>query len=178
MTIQVKVPYSTFHHIPKTGGVSVGQWLKDNMGGEEVLIGKHKTPVQLKKKYGKNLGYEFCVVRNPWERLVSMYHYSLQKDSFMLANVDSFEDWILYTDWGACKRPQMEWAKHCDYVLRFENLNEDFKVIQDFYHCHAPLPHKNASSHGDYRGYYTSQEMIDLVAYKHEIDIKKFGYEF
>ena len=62
--------------------------------------------------------------------------------------------------------------------IYIENLKEEFKQIQEFYNIKTPLPHKNSTKHQHYSSYYTEQWMIDLVAKKFPLDIKRYNYDF
>ena len=61
--------------------------------------------------------------------------------------------------------------------MRFENIIEDFKTVQNHFQCFEPLPHANISNHKNYRDYYNN-ELKDLIYKKYEKDIKLFNYEF
>ena len=62
-------------------------------------------------------------------------------------------------------------------LLRFETLEEDFKIIQILTNCYLPLPKENTTVHADYRTYY-DDESRELVATWFADDIKQLGYEF
>lgn len=66
----------TFIHVPKNAGTSIYRWF---MAEDKNFLYK-----SIKPKHGsyneiiKNIddpGYSFCVVRNPWDRMISYYHY-------------------------------------------------------------------------------------------------------
>lgn len=62
-------------------------------------------------------------------------------------------------------------------VLRMENLNSDFRQIQDWLGCNVPLPHRNKSIHRHYRDVYDS-EMKLAMQYVYERDFDTFKYTF
>jgi len=65
-----------------------------------------------------------------------------------------------------------------DYIGRFENLVEDAgTVFRNLGIEGSSLPHKNSSSHRNYRSYYNDHTK-DLVAQRYARDIEYFGYEF
>ena len=65
-----------------------------------------------------------------------------------------------------------------DYIGRFENLVRDTgTVFKNLGIEGASLPHKNSSSHRNYRSYYNDSTR-DLVAERYARDIEYFGYEF
>ena len=79
-----------FIHIPKTGGTSIAE--PDYEGGNGALAGYlgeqdyaqagHIRAVGLKQRIGASWDqyFKFAFVRNPWDRLVSLYHYFLQDE--------------------------------------------------------------------------------------------------
>jgi len=67
----------TFIHIPKTAGSSFEQWIRDNNITHDRQQ-KHCTYDDAKLIW-KKLGYTFCFVRNPYARMVSMYHFIGQR---------------------------------------------------------------------------------------------------
>lgn len=79
MAIHFRDPLATFIHIPKTGGSSFNKWIKLNMpdNAEHSQI-NHISVIQAKQLY-KDLGFTFAFVRNPFARLVSMYHFIGQR---------------------------------------------------------------------------------------------------
>lgn len=72
-----------FTHIPKTGGTSIEAMFgfvqtKDGSRAfrEGANYGKHFTAKMQKKNYGEDFKnyYKFSIVRNPWEKELSMYN--------------------------------------------------------------------------------------------------------
>lgn len=66
------------------------------------------------------------------------------------------------------------------YVVRYENLEEEFKQVSDLVYADTgiklgDLPHINDSDKGNYREYYT-QELIDKVAAYYRDDLENFDY--
>ncbi len=64
-----------------------------------------------------------------------------------------------------------------DYLLRFENLAEDFDYVSKRLNLERSLPHVNASSRSKYQDYYTNKTR-DIVADIYAEDIDLFGYSF
>ncbi len=136
--------------------------------------------------------FSFCIIRNPWDRAVSMYHFAIKEKLFSLYEVNSklsFEDFcdLLserkddYSFIGTHK--QIEWTQgHYPpkVILRFENLQEEFRDMLREYniqHISADIPHKNSTKHSCYKDYYTS-ETKKIITNVFEEDIDAFKYTF
>lgn len=67
--------------------------------------------------------------------------------------------------------------KHLDFVIRYENLNQDFqKALEKIgYISHQNLPLVNSSDHLPYREFYDIETM-QLVVNKYREDFNIFGY--
>ena len=192
-----------FIHIPKNAGTSITNWMKENTQSYNLVkpgtngkyeLGKHaKQPVieSFLKQHSIEVKMFFCVIRNPWDRVYSGYKYYNQKRKMVKV---SFEQWIkegfvdrkqrhrYKREWGCVTYPATDYwivdDSKIDYILRYENLNKDFELIQDYLGIHKKLPNLNATkSKSNYQEFYT-KEMIDIVYKQHIEDIRKYGYEF
>jgi len=181
-------PY-IFIHINKTAGTSInralGMPIKNHMMAKEVIakIGQDKW----------NTAYKFTLVRNPWDKAVSLYEYRKKKNRTNIATRGiGFSDWVKVT-YGEKKdlsyydvrgfQPQVDWLKDnenkisMDFIGKFESLNKDFDQIRKVIGVDAGLSHLNASERASYRSYY-DDETRDIVAHWFREDIDTFGYEF
>lgn len=171
---------------------------KQHASLQQILDGDHSLG-PLEKN---SLGELFCVVRNPWDYCVSWYKFKIRLcESYINQiykcpqkidnkkikwNLDrqqvnlkrlkdlGFKGWLLQTG----RKPQYKWAKDCDIILKFENLEIDFKLIQNKLKCYTPLPHLNKTPNRCNYSEYYDQESIDLVAAKFKIDIETYNYDF
>lgn len=168
-----------FIHVNRVAGCSIekafGWKLRD-----------HSRPLGIIKEIGQEKWQEyfkFAFVRNPWDRLVSMYF--LQRKEHR-TRFDNFRDWIessCENKWdGNSKHDQFHQisieGKICmDFVGRFENLQEDFDYVCKKIGAKLQLPNLNKTKHLHYSNYYDNS-MIKFVNNWHIKDIEKFGYEY
>ena len=64
-----------FIHIPKSGGTSIASALIGKPSGHPYLYQYYLSNKEYTKKF-----YKFCVVRNPYDRLVSAYAHISQRE--------------------------------------------------------------------------------------------------
>lgn len=184
-----------FIHLPKCAGVSVNKTLFGN------LAGGHLTYREYQIIMGDNVltdYFVFTFVRNPWERVVSAYHF-LKRGGFnerdkvwAEQNIYQFNDFNDFVKNWLCTNNV--WQKHhftpqyhylldnrgklqIDFVGRLENIHNDFKKVTSYLNVNKTLPVTNQSNHKCYQSYY-DEESKHIVAKLYAKDIALFGYEF
>ena len=173
----VEVNGLVFIHIPKNAGCSITKWLATHFSSKPTLSKcMHPSTSMIEVPF-----YEiFVVVRNPWDRVVSLWAFwnknnrtNIPFDTFV-RNLHTYK--FNEKAWFTFDQSQKAWFPNgVTYLLKFETLEEDFKVIQEKLGCHEPLPKINTSEHDDYRTYYTP-ETWDIVSNVFKDDIEEFGY--
>ena len=188
----LKTKYFTnfvFIHINKTGGSSIEKAL-----GAPLI---HKPALEFRKDIGQHRWdkrFSFAIVRNPWDRAVSQYHYRLMINKTRLRQKPlPFDEWVkrvfverdpAYLDEERMFLTQTDWVADEDgntivnFVGRFENLQAAWETICTNLNKEiTTLPHVKKSSRGDYRSHYsdTSAEIIESF-FKDDID--NFNYRF
>ena len=150
----------------------------------------------MSEEYFQN-AFKFCFVRNPWDRLASLYCYFKR---IKRKNVEDCPDFINFCrklerekippvgfynveGFSQCN-PQLDWITDkdgkivVDFIGRFENLEEDFKKVCEIIGIKEELPHSNKTDHKNYMEYYHYEETKKIVDKLYEKDIKVFNYEF
>jgi hypothetical protein len=129
--------------------------------------------------------FKFAFVRNPWDWLVSTYHYlghtPTHRHHRRVAAMTSFAEYVEF-EITRDKRSQATFVGNgkdiiVDFVGRYETLEEDFSVVCQRIGVDAPLPHANKVQHRDYRKYY-DDALIEKVGEHWRQDIDLFEYEF
>jgi len=195
----------TFFHNKRAAGTSISIWLTSNCNGYKVS-GKHQSFGTMVKGFNEmsidrsEIGFSFGVVRNPWDRCVSAFFYEKQKIENRIIRAEQgstkhgsveglvgarshynmdFADWILKNqDWGYLVLSQKDFfSNDINLLLRYENLLDDFHLIQDKTKCNIELPWINSSDRNNYQDYYTP-EAKDLVSKMLQEDIVTYNYEF
>lgn len=96
-----KVP-ATFLHIPKNGGSSLIRWADEQYAEQTVKSKLELHNVAELSEYW-NLGQVFTFVRNPFDRLVSMYHFWGQSAERRLALINNNPAILAHKDYAKFK---------------------------------------------------------------------------
>ena len=139
-----------------------------------------------------NSYFKFAFVRNPWDRLYSMYKFTVRRG--WCSKDVPFNKWI-YKDaiTEACKfqepivpiqqKPQVDWITDTDgnimvdFVGKFETLNQDFKHVCQQLNITLSLVNINASPGKHYKDAY-DEGSKQFVENHYKKDIEMFKYVF
>ncbi len=198
-----------FVHIPKTGGTALSLALENRAMADDILIGdtpkavkrrakakawagdrklrKHSTLAELDGLI--NLGGYFVVtlVRNPWDRMVSYYHWlrdqTFDHSAVELAKSHGFSGFLNHPETLAVQSAE----SYGGYVagheattcfVRLEALAEDIHPFEAHLGFKLNIPHVNRSDrNADWRGYYSDVD-AELVGQMYAEDVARFGYRF
>ena len=150
---------------------------------------------QAEAKYGRpalNKNFVFSFVRNPWDRMVSIFFSQVETDPQLLysSGARTFEDFVKEATQNRLGRlhdlchSQISMIKNkfsevrIEYTGRFEELHRDYKTVCDSIGIDCKkLRRLKASNHFNYKHYY-NDELKRNVAKFFEEDIDTFKYVF
>lgn len=176
-----------FVHIPKTAGSSIIEALFPELRNGWGHYQSHYLPQEYTAEIW-NDWFTCCFIRNPWDRMVSLYHYwewcnwasskTAQPISFQQF-CGSFPKYVsnIYHHYKQVDFIYRNDTK-IDFIGRFENLESDFEFICNKFNFSASLPHLIPSQRNkDYADYY-DDETRDFVAEYFAEDIQLGNYKF
>ena len=191
-----------FIHIPKTAGNSIQSVLRDYSEDELVALRSEQDGVErfglrnpkykLKKHstladYRAALDetdfgnlYKFTCVRNPWDRMISLYFTPTQNAAAwdrkrfrkIIAKALPVSDYLRLNE------HENDPFENVDYIMRFENLEDEFRTVcAELDISPTALPKYNRSNREHYSKYY-DDELRELVRTRFATEIEHFGYTF
>jgi hypothetical protein len=184
-----------FVHIPKTAGSSVLETLFPELVGKWGSYRSHFLPEEYPARVWRD--YFTCgFLRNPWDRMVSLYHYWCDGHYLDLPRRDlafaefcaNYKELITYAGKpNIHARPQVDFLARkgvqIKFCGKFERLQRDFDSL-----CtriglpQTQLPrripgHKRKA--GSYRQYYRGHPgLVEFVAREFAADVRAGGYSF
>ena len=193
-----------FIHIPKCAGTSMHRALAQ-LHKERALplparqYHKHTKAPEVRRVLGPmwEQAFKFSFVRNPWDLMVSSYHWwlsyaggfaSLARPVSEIRKLGSFRA-FLESDFGLVMlneqpgRDLLEWITEggeviVDFVGRYESLDRDWEqVCQRLKVQPIPLSRQNHTPRPHYRSFY-DEVSRELVGRRFAKSIELFGYEF
>jgi hypothetical protein len=177
-----------FIHIKKNGGTSVYKYLRSQ--GHPFVLGEgyqYSSPGPISNQHiyardveNRELQWMFCVVRNPYSRLVSFFTWCQRLPNWQEIEFSEFVKKKINTG-----RAKGAWNYQIDYmydhdnnllidkVFRFESMTKD---IPQCFGYSEPMPHLNQSTIKNWRTYYNHE--LATIVYEHfKVDFVKLGYD-
>lgn len=188
-----------FIHIPKTAGHYIGRSL--NFSFNHLYFNKplpknlSTNDWEFRNLTRETLGvnyFSFAFTRNPFDFLVSWYHYITQNGLWDIQSLPqlTFPNFLYLVSEGAEIYPGKRFLSFqlfgsdgrliVDFLGRIENFQEDFAAIVNKYGYKTLEVHqdnRNISRHKDYRFYY-DDALVDIVNKLYVREMKIFGYSF
>jgi len=186
-----------FIHIPKCAGSSIKHWFNQHQ------IPFHQPRHQQLQELTDdqlNLAQQwFTVVRNPFDRMISQYEFCFVKSTRMLSkypevpknliqyqeildlyhrgfsawlrNYHTFNPRVLLTQSSYITDTRVASPP---LVLKFEQLDDEWKTIQQLTNCYEPLPHIKVTDK-TLDNYFTRKDQKYVIKHYQE-DFERFGY--
>jgi hypothetical protein len=138
----------------------------------------HKDAESIRNDLGKEKFDEylkFCVIRNPYDKMVSKYYWRHSKLSF--------KEFVKKTDVNNLNIHSINGKSVCDYFIRFEHLEEDIKTLCkklkiDSYDISLLPKHKSTQRENKkHWSEYYDDETKNIVYNKHKKEFELFGYD-
>ncbi len=204
-----------FIHIPKTGGTAMALALEGRAMKDDLMMGdtpkatkrrRRLKDVQTSGRLWKHSGlsdieglvtedeikefFTFTLVRNPWDRMVSYYHWARVQDfdhpAVSCAKAHDFQGFV--ADAGVQRSVKansygrymttLSGDEVCTQFIRLECFSEDAQPLFDHLGFDLELPRVNRSNRSaDYRVYYDDRA-AETVGEICATDITRFGYTY
>lgn len=205
-----------FVHIPKTGGTALSLALEARAMKDDILIGDTPKAKQRARRLrdAKTAGrlwkhstladidglvsaedledlFVFTLVRNPWDRIVSYYHWLKAQDfdhtAVTLARRLEFPEFLRdpHTQSSITAAPYGSYlvdargVERPAHFVRLEHLHKDLAPVEDHLEFKlGEIPRFNLSTRAtDYRSYY-DDDLAEMVGRFCCEDIERFNYTF
>ena len=130
-----------FMHIPKTAGTSIENAAKNN----NLLWGRFDTNLKSFKKFSawhcpqNTLPYCFCVIRNPFDRLISQFYHADKIEDYNSKKLNNFikvKIPQIKNDWNIDDNhflPQYKFYEKCHIIILFDNLQNNLNNLMKIF---------------------------------------------
>ena len=173
------IPHITQHKLDST--ISEYGITGNRESGKITQYYNHMSASEIKNYIGENIFTDylkFCVVRNPYDKMVSLYNMKVNRDSQKI----SFEQFCEESNCNNYQRYFINGKSCIDYYIRFENLQEDLQEVcrrLNIEHDITRLARYKTEfrKDNDYRPYY-SEKTKQIVYDKHKEEFEMYNYTF
>jgi hypothetical protein len=172
-----------FIHPPRCSGTSIETSL---VAGRSITLSrKHHTASVAKNICGTDVwtnSFKFAIVRNPFDRVISMYHaawYSGIQRGVKFETLEEFLTSIPKVPHEAGITCSDYINEEMDYIIKFETRNDDIDEINKKYNIklNKNIHNSRTLREKDYKTYHTPNT-IQLVEKHFQDDLVQFNYKF
>ena len=149
--------------------------------GSEGTLQNHSSVHQIKNYIGNekfNSYFKFCVIRNPYDKMVSYYFFLKNLRGIQL----TFKEFCKKYDCRNIGRYTIHGKSCIDFYIRFEYLLEDLKKVCEILDIEFKIEDlkKYKSEYREKKPYqnFYDEETKKIVYEKHKDEFKKFKYQF
>lgn len=197
-TFYINEPELAYIHVPRTGMAMkkiIAEWMKPNFNVVDTISWQIDHPHLGTVKEYYPIAKTMSVVRNPWQRIFSLYRkirdegYWLDWNGMTLLELKPINEWITdycnpeipfeFPRWFNRFTNQIDFINVngdvVDFVCKAENLSEDFRPVKEYLGCDIDLPDISGYDHWEFKKYLDSNS-IKLIRKIHERDVDFFGY--
>lgn len=197
-TFYIQRPELAYVHVPRTGMAMkkiISDWLKPNFKVHDsdpwMIDHPHLGIVKDHFPYSKTIS----VVRNPWQRVYSLYRkvstegYWLDWNDQTLLDLKPINEWVAdycnpdvvfnFPRWFNRFTNQIDFVhvndENVDFIIKAEELDTGFIPVQEYLGCKKPLPDLSGYDHWEFKKYFNTAS-IQAIQKVHEQDIDFFKY--
>lgn len=197
-TFYIPDPELAYVHVPRTGMAMkkiISDWLYPNFQVQDydrwMIDHPHLGTVREYYPDAKTMS----VVRNPWQRIFSLYRkvkdegYWLDWNGQTVLDLKPINEWVAdycnpeipfeFPRWFTRFTNQIDFVnvnnQWVDFICKAETLEKDFTKIKDYLRCDKPLPNLLGYDHWEFKKYFSDQS-IKMIAKIHERDCEYFKY--
>jgi len=197
-TFYIPSPELSYVHVPRTGMAMkkiISDWLKTNFIVEDNDAWMINHPNLQMVRDHVPTGKTMSVVRNPWQRVYSLYRkvstegYWLDWNNQTLLDLKPINEWVAdycnpdvpftFPRWFNKSTNQIDFLNYdgnwLDFIIKAEELETEFKPVQDYLGCKNPLPDLSGYDHWEFKKYFNATS-IKSIQKVHERDIDFFKY--
>ena len=199
-TFHIQYPQLSYIHIPRTGmGMKkiISSWLKPNFVVNDTDSWMIDHPNLKMVRDHIPTGKTVSVVRNPWARVWSFYRkissegYWLDWNNQTLMDLKPFDNWVEdyanpeiifeFPRWFNRFHCQVDFLNYndewVDFILKAEQLETDFKIVQEYLNCNVEIPDLTEFDHNEHWKYFsTKSKKIIAKMFERDLDFLKYTY--
>lgn len=168
-----------FIHIPKTGGKTFLEFMKDyNINYNYKL---HKPISDLWDMGYKDL-YNITIVRHPYSRVLSFYSFYKNLNSRSFSNLE-FDDYISnLSSVSKYIKPCYDFCtidgeRKIDFIIKLEQIEDDIEILKDVLGLEGNLKIKHENKSDGYIVNELSNSQKDKIISQFKNDFEYFNYE-